>query len=213
MALAWLRQLKIKEVSSVDNGAGLGVQVLLTKRADGTLATDPVEKADLAKKNASEAMDGILDAVYGLQKSINSIVADPNVPDLCKSLEESFGQFREFIIGKEQGMSDIDAKKYADALAKAEKAEKEAEESKKETEKAKADCTKLQKSLRKVSTDLAITKMSDKHQSYMDDSDMDEDERDDFADKSPAERDAHMEKNPLEKRMSPVALRKRNENI
>ena len=205
--LAWLRNLKIREVSSVDRGAGEGVQVVMSKRDPAALALSgdgtPVEKAEEVKKIALGALDDIFNATYALGKSVTSIVEDSTIPDIRKSLEDTFGHFAAHVFGKDQGMSDIDAKKYAEAI---EKAEKESEDAKKERDDAK-------KALRKVSTQLAISKMSDKHQSYMEDSDMDDDERDSFADKSPTERDAHMEKNPLEKRLSPVALRKRNENI
>jgi len=155
---------------------------------------------DLAKAEefASEGMDDIFSAVYALQKSVASIVEDETVPDVKKALEDTFSQFKAYI-GRESTMADDPV-----LLAKVSKAEKDCEAA--NLAKAAAE-----KALRKAKIEIGFLKMSDKHRSYAEDSDMDEDEKADFADKSPAERDAHMEKNPLEKRLSPNALAKRLE--
>jgi len=62
------------------------------------------------------------------------------------------------------------------------------------------ELTTSMEKLTKRNTELErLLKMSEKHRQYMDDMDMDEDEREEFGDKEPDERDAHMEKHPVEK--------------
>ena len=105
-----LRRLKINEVSSVDRGAGEGVNIALLKRDDDG---EPVDNADKKSSlttrvseffsnlfraepqaSAAEQFDG---ALAGLAESVKSIVTDDGEADRDDMLAKSFAQFHEHV--------------------------------------------------------------------------------------------------------------------
>jgi hypothetical protein len=153
-------------------------------------------------------------ASAALLKSVVSIFKDKATADKAGALAETFGQFEKHLAGvlpdevvkaaeaeatklaKESAMTEAE-KKAAEEKAAAEKAEKEKAE--------KAAHEETSKALAKALGELAILKMSQKHKDFMDQ--LEGDEKGKFAAKTPEERDAHMEKNPIEKRL-PESVRK-----
>ena len=163
-------------------------------------------------------------ASAALLKSVVSIFKDKATADKAGALAETFGQFEKHLAGvlpdevvkaaeaeagklaKESAMTEAE-KKAAEEKAAAEKAEKE------KAEKMAKALEETAAALAKANSELAILKMSAKHKGYMDQ--LDESEKGKFAAKTPEERDAHMDKNPIEKRLPESvqkALAKAEEN-
>jgi hypothetical protein len=165
---------------------------------------------DVAKSLGAQ----ISDASAALLKSVVSIFKDKSTADKAGALAETFDQFEKHLAGvlpdevvkaaeaeatklaKESAMTEAE-KKAAEEKAAAEKAEKEKAE--------KAAHEETSKALAKALGEIAILKMSQKHKDFMDH--LEGDEKGKFAAKTPEERDAHMEKNPIEKRL-PESVRK-----
>jgi hypothetical protein len=77
-----LMNLKIREVSSVDRGAGEGVSVVLMKRDEDEIDVSDFDRAEVA-----------------LHKSLSSIIADDELDDVNKqfALDETLAQYHEHI--------------------------------------------------------------------------------------------------------------------
>lgn len=93
-----LTRLRIDEVSSVDRGAGEGVQIMLMKRQKEEPMTQPSTLSKIfAKMFGSDTNTAIIDqSVEGLAKSISSILADENV-DHAVELGKTFDQFSDHL--------------------------------------------------------------------------------------------------------------------
>ncbi len=153
-----------------------------------------------------------------LVKSAWSIFKDTAVVDKAAALTESLGQFEEHL----QGAIPAELSKAVEAelaLKSAKdcsmtEAEKKAAEEKAEAEKKKEEAEKAKehednkKALAKALHELAVLKLSPVHQDYMDAHNWDEKDKQNFLEKSPEERDDHMKKNPIAKRL-PDAVQKR----
>jgi hypothetical protein len=151
-----------------------------------------------------------------LRQSISSIMLDDAVKDKKAAIDETIAQYVAFV---ETAVPEEVEKAMRDAvLATAgasgsqddiSKGTTMTDEEKKAAEAKDKELADTQKSLTIAKREIAILKMSDKHQAYMANrgDDMSQDEKDKFADMEPAERDAHMEKHPVkdnevEKRMN-----------
>jgi hypothetical protein len=143
-------------------------------------------------------------ATAALLKSAWSIFEDKAVVDKASALTETFKQFDDHVSAeldalaltkaKEASMTEED-KKAAEAKAKQDAKDKEHEDTKKALELAKRE--------------IAVLKLSPTHQDYMDkQTEWSDRDKQNFLDKSPDERDAHMAKNPIAKRALPADVQK-----
>lgn len=107
-----LKNLVIDEVSSVDRGAGEGVQILLMKRHAVENADDVV--IDLAKLRKLGQDNGSLPqvdkAIAALRASIESINKDAAVTDKDAAITETVKQFNDHIAGLAPGHQESDMK-------------------------------------------------------------------------------------------------------
>ncbi|MDE2472289.1 MAG: hypothetical protein KGL35_27040 [Bradyrhizobium sp.] len=181
-------------------------------------------EAAQASQETGEYAQGMLaefsEALDALQASICSIMSDDAVPDKESAVKDTIAQFQQHIQGVvPEGVENamrgaaLAAAGYTindqGAISKGDHAM--TDEEKKALEAAdkarKDDHEDTKKALIVAKREIAILKMSDKHAKFMADAGMTADEKDKFADMEPAERDAHMEQNPVEKRL-PESVRK-----
>jgi hypothetical protein len=150
-------------------------------------------------------------AATALLKSAWSIFQDKTVVDKAAALKETFEQFEDHLQDVIPPAIEAEALKRAkesDIMTEEEKKAKEkAEKEKAEMDKAKEDCAKALAALDIAKREIAVLKLSQKHKDFMDASDMDDGEKAKFLAKTPEERDEHMSKNPIEKRL-PAAVQK-----
>lgn len=213
-----LEKLKIREVSSVDRGAGEGVRVMLMKRNDPTLkdGTMPKSFTEVVKSMLGFGKATVADEVAGandaLAKSIDSILGDTTMDATAKSaaIEKSFTQHAAHLNGTipaaiEKALSDaglsasdftkgtsdvaIDIKKALGLPADATD-----DQVTKALEAQAADA----KALAVTKIELAIAKMSPAHSAFMGKGKMPAGGKDAFAGMSAAERDKHVSANPLD---------------
>lgn len=74
-----LTNLRVREISSVDRGAGEGVEVTLMKRDEG------------------EQPDPIAKGVAALHTSVSSILADDELEDKQAAIDETFAQYNDYL--------------------------------------------------------------------------------------------------------------------
>jgi hypothetical protein len=148
-------------------------------------------------------------ATAALLKSAWSIFEDKSVTDKAAALTETFKQFddhiQDVIPGELEQLALTKAKEASAMTEEEKKAKEKAEKEKAEMEKAKEDCEKANKALAVAKREISVLKMSQKHKDYH--ANLKGDEKDKFEEMEPAERDAHMEKNPIEKSL-PAAIQK-----
>ncbi len=113
-----LKNLIIREVSSVDRGAGDGARVMLIKRdapkekpADnvidmtGLLRKDGAVNFDEAQANmesreaANDMIAEVNEAICAFSCSVQSILCDEDVADKAAAIQESFAQFKAHLAG------------------------------------------------------------------------------------------------------------------
>jgi hypothetical protein len=113
-----LRNLKIKEVSSVTRGAGEGVRIMLRKalgetaidkafaalgdatiQKDGSVDFDGAYAAIEATEQLQGVMNEIDEAAMALRRSFCSIMDDPDLADKQGAFAASFDQFKEHLAG------------------------------------------------------------------------------------------------------------------
>lgn len=199
--------------------AGWTVKKSIIVQKDGAVMFAEAQEADEAGEFAGEMLQGICEAVCALRESVCSIMADDDVANKQTALNETFSQFKTYVQGLAPDDEELEKSLAAGlAVVKAAsrgrhigdgqmtEAEKEAEKKRKEAADAK-ELEDAKKALIVLKRENAFLKMSDKHRQYMADAEMSNDEKDAFADKTPAERDAHMSANPVEKRL-PESIRK-----
>lgn len=164
-----------------------------------------------AGEYASGMIDEVQEAIQAVQASVCSIMCDDSITDKQAAIDETFRQFKQHIQGVvpegvEEAMrgAALAAAGYEiddqGAVSKREVTDMtDVEKAKKEAEDAKAEKEKVEKALLVAKRELSVLKMSDKHKAYVAarGDDMSQDEKDKFTDMEPAERDAHMEKNPV----------------
>lgn len=206
-----LKDLRVNEVSSVDRGAGQGVKVMLMKRKFSV-----AERRELASSGAAMA-DGsfpiksakdVENAVHDLGRAGSNpdvkahIISRARTLGCVDCLPETWNVSKgdDTMTEEEKRAKEKAEKDEREKAEKAEKDKKEREAKDKESEEAK-------KALAIAKREIRFLKMSAKHKEYMDAADMSEDEKDKFKDMEPDERDEHMSKNSVEKRL-PEAVRK-----
>lgn len=191
-----LTKLRISEVSSVDKGAGEGVQILLMKGSKMKKTLFEAVKARLGF--GGTVADSLADAGASLHKSVADIIADASLDQAAKTaaVGDRFTKFAEHLDGT------IPAS-IAEALGDAGLVSVQPTHKGHDImdEKLAAELAAVKADLAKARIDLAKAGMTDKHRQFMADTDMDEDDKAAFVAKSPEERDAHMTKNPAEKRL------------
>lgn len=206
-----LKNLVIKEVSSVDRGAGQGVKVLLMKRDD--------ELGKATDFNAAEEADAINRGIWALQSAIQSILQDEDVSDKRGAISESVDQFRDYVARRGVSKAEDDPmplpttqaeldKLVADAAAAAVK--KALDDQKAANDKAAKDAADAATALKREN---AILKMKPTHKAYMEECGMDAEKRAAFADMTDDQRDDYMGKNPLtRKKDDPLVKGLQDEN-
>jgi hypothetical protein len=157
------------------------------------------EPAPVDPDTYSEAAEADVDAaVAALGKSLETILGDGAVTDKAAAVLKSLGQFRIHVADKvsdhiEKAMRDV-------ALASAAAGSPRGKEGDMPTlDELNKTITDLTARVTKAEREANIAKLSQAHADYAAASDMDEDDKAKFAAKSPAERDAHMAKNPIKK--------------
>lgn len=183
---------------------GLFAKVLHALGVAKAIDFDEAQANAEAEEFASGMIDEFQEAICSLKDAVCSVINDPAVNDKDAALKELFSQFVEHVGGVvpegiEQAMSaaGLTAAGYEltpqGTLTKRGDTMTEAERKAMDEEKAKRE--KAEKRLD------AVLKMSDAHQAFMTHpkAKMPEGGKEAFADMSPAERDEHMSKNPIEK--------------
>jgi hypothetical protein len=228
-----LTHLKIREVSSVDKGAGEGVKVVLFKREamnsvakifgeceltigkDGTITHDRKVFKGLGDSLSDAVKNRVRDSVDVFCKSCREIMASDEANKEAL-LEKSLGEFAEHVegLGTEgstpaiaavvfEALETKDADMNPKELEALQAKAAEAEALKKETETLKADIAKRD-------AELSFAKMSDEHKAHA--SKLSEAERAKFIGLSAAERDAALKKS-VEKRDEDPIFKAMNERI
>jgi hypothetical protein len=187
---------------------------LKTALGIGKLDFSEAQAGHEAGEFGSDMVAEFREALESLQISICSIMADDAVTDKDAAIKQSIAQFQEHIQkvvpeGYEQAMQAaallaagfrIDAQgaltKGDQTMTDQEKAEMEAKDKarKEAEEKAEHERKEHEKTKKSLSIAQAVLKLSEKHRAYISSSDMSDAEKEKFIDKTPAERDAHMER-------------------
>lgn len=188
-----LKNLKISEVSSVDRGAGEGVEILLMKRnesnfaksaailkdlsemAGGAMTFEEAHAAVEAGEYAEDMLGEIQEAMQALLQSVTSIMGDDDCPDKQAKLGETFAQFKAHI-------ATIAPEDLEKVLTKA----------------AHAAIFGKASTMTPAEMKAMMDKMSDKHKSHMGKMKMSDAMKSKFMSMSPDERDSQM-KTDMEK--------------
>jgi hypothetical protein len=214
-----LTGLRISEVSLVDFPANTGATHILYKRKDppmtATTKSDGAFAALLTRlglrKSAADRFDPdsyadasadlIGKAQSGLAESLQSILADASVTDKTAAIAKSLDQFGAFV---EAGVCETIEKAMSDVA----QAVTEKGQDMPTADELTAANAELTRRVAKMERELAIAKMSQEHADYASAADMSKEDQDEFAAKTPAERDEHMKKHPIKKSPLPEHVQK-----
>ena len=113
-----LKNIVIKEVSSVDRGAGDGARVMLIKRdtpkekptdnvidmtgllrKDGAVTFDEAQANMESRETANDMIEEVNEAICAFSCSVQSILCDEDVADKAAAIQESFAQFKTHLAG------------------------------------------------------------------------------------------------------------------
>ena len=199
-----LKNIVIKEVSSVDRGAGDGARVMLIKRdapkekpadnvidmtgllkgavrKEGAIDFDEAQANMESREAANDMIQEVNEAICAFSCAVQSILCDEDVGDKNAAIQESFAQFKSYLAGlspesMEKAMTPDEIKKQVEMQV--------AEAVKKAGETHAAE-------LAKRDAEIAFLKMSPAHQEFA--KAMSDEDKKKFAAKTAAERDKDVE--------------------